>query len=36
MGSHFVASYVQIKEAELRRYHAEVTEWEQREYFDMF
>jgi glutamine synthetase len=28
--------YLRIKEAELARYHAEVTEWEQREYFELF
>jgi glutamine synthetase len=25
-----------IKRAEDARYHAEVTEWEQKEYFDLF
>ena len=28
--------HLRIKEAELARYHAEVTEWEQREYFELF
>ena len=27
---------IRIKEAEIARYHAEVTEWEQREYFELF
>jgi glutamine synthetase len=35
-GNTFVDYYLRIKEAELARYHAEVTEWEQREYFELF
>jgi len=35
-GREFVDYYVRIKEAELARFNAEVTEWEQREYFDLF
>lgn len=35
-GSEFVDYYVRIKEAELARFKAEVTEWEHREYFDLF
>ncbi len=35
-GSDFVDYYLQIKEAELARYRLEVTEWEQREYFELF
>ena len=35
-GKGFIDYYLRIKEAELARYHAEVTEWEQREYFDFF
>jgi len=35
-GTEFVDYYVQIKTAEIERFQAEVTEWEQREYFAMF
>jgi glutamine synthetase len=35
-GDFFISYYTQIKEAELTRFHAEVSEWEQREYFEMF
>jgi glutamine synthetase len=35
-GRAFVDYYLGIKEAELARYHSEVTEWEQREYFELF
>lgn len=35
-GRQFVDYYVQIKRAELARYDLEVSEWEQREYFEMF
>jgi glutamine synthetase len=35
-GQTFIDYYLRIKEAELARYHAEVTEWEQREYFELF
>jgi glutamine synthetase len=35
-GEDFIAYYLRIKEAELARYRAEVTEWEQREYFELF
>jgi glutamine synthetase len=35
-GQGFVDYYLAIKRAELARYHAEVTEWEQKEYFDLF
>ncbi len=35
-GSEFVDYYVRLKEAELARFKAEVTEWEHREYFDLF
>jgi glutamine synthetase len=35
-GRNFIDYYLRIKEAELARYHAEVTEWEQREYFELF
>jgi glutamine synthetase len=36
MGSELVDYYVHIKNAEIERFQAEVTEWEQREYFEMF
>jgi glutamine synthetase len=36
MGAEFVDYYVHIKNAEIDRFQAEVTEWEQREYFEMF
>jgi glutamine synthetase len=36
MGARFVDYYCHIKEAEIARFNLEVTEWEQREYFDMF
>jgi glutamine synthetase len=35
-GRGFIDYYIRIKEAEIARYQAEVTEWEQREYFDLF
>ena len=35
-GSDFVDYYLQLKEAELARYQLEVSEWEQREYFELF
>jgi glutamine synthetase len=35
-GQQFIDYYLTIKRAELARYHAEVTEWEQREYFELF
>jgi glutamine synthetase len=35
-GQGFVDYYIAIKRAELARYHAEVTEWEHKEYFDLF
>jgi glutamine synthetase len=35
-GKSFIDYYIAIKRAELARYHAEVTEWEQKEYFDLF
>jgi glutamine synthetase len=35
-GAGFVDYYTRIKEAEIARFQAEVTEWEQREYFDLF
>jgi glutamine synthetase len=35
-GQGLVDYYVTIKRAELARYHAEVTEWEHKEYFELF
>ena len=35
-GKTFIDYYLRIKEAEIARYNAEVTEWEQREYFELF
>jgi glutamine synthetase len=36
LGAGFVDYYVHIKNAEIDRFQAEVSEWEQREYFEMF
>jgi glutamine synthetase len=36
LGAGFVDYILTIKEAEIARFQAEVTEWEQREYFEMF
>jgi glutamine synthetase len=35
-GNAFVDYYVRIKEFEIARFQQEVTEWEQREYFELF
>jgi len=35
-GREFIDYYSQLKQFELARFHLEVTEWEQREYFDLF
>ena len=35
-GEAFVDYYCRIKEAEIARYHLEVSDWEHREYFDLF
>lgn len=35
-GAQFVDYYVHIKTAEIERFQAEVSDWEQREYFEMF
>jgi glutamine synthetase len=32
----FIDYYLRIKEAETARYRSEVTEWEQREYVELF
>ena len=36
LGEKFVDYYVFIKNAEIERFQSTVTEWEQREYFEMF
>ena len=35
-GADFVDYFIHIKQAELARFNAEVTDWEQREYFDIY
>jgi glutamine synthetase len=35
-GSAFIDYYCRIKEAEIARFNLEVSDWEQREYFDLF
>jgi glutamine synthetase len=35
-GDGFVDYYLRIKRAEIARFQSEVTEWEQKEYFDLF
>jgi glutamine synthetase len=36
LGAAFIDYYTHIKTAEIERFQAEVSEWEQREYFEMF
>jgi glutamine synthetase len=36
LGAQFIDYYVHIKNAEIERFQAEVSDWEQREYFEMF
>jgi glutamine synthetase len=36
LGPGFVDYYVHIKNAEIERFQAEVSDWEQREYFEVF
>jgi glutamine synthetase len=36
LGTDFVDYYVHIKNAEIERFQAEVSDWEQREYFEIF
>ena len=36
LGSRFVDYYVHVKTAEIDRFEAEVSDWEHREYFEMF
>ena len=35
-GASFVDYFLKIKEAEIARFNLEVSEWEHREYFDLF
>ena len=35
-GNAFVDYYCRIKEAEIARFNLEVSDWEHREYFDLF
>ena len=36
LGNDFIDYYCHIKRAEIARFNAQVTDWEQREYFDVF
>src|SRR3546814_3899388 len=36
LGDRFVDYFLHIKDAEIARYQLEVSEWEHREYFEMF
>jgi glutamine synthetase len=36
LGAEFVDYYVHIKNAEIERFQAEVSDWEQREYFELY
>jgi glutamine synthetase len=36
LGDAFVDHFLMVKRAEVARYNATVTDWEQREYFDLF
>ena len=36
LGTDFIDYLLTIKDAEVARFHAEVTDWEQREYFEMY
>ena len=36
LGAEFVDYYVHIKNAEIERFQADVSDWEHREYFEMF
>ena len=35
-GKEFIDFYTLVKQAELRRYETTVTDWEMKEYFDIF
>lgn len=36
MGARFVPCYAALKRAEIARFERTVTDWEQREYFDLY
>jgi glutamine synthetase len=36
LGDAFVDYFIRIKEAEIARFQAEVSDWEHKEYFDLF
>jgi glutamine synthetase len=36
MGTQFITYYVALKRAEIARFERTVTDWEQREYFDLY
>jgi glutamine synthetase len=36
LGQDFIDYFLRIKQGELARYQSEVTDWEQREYFELF
>ena len=36
MGAQFIDYLIGIKEAEIARFLSEVTDWEHREYFELF
>jgi glutamine synthetase len=36
MGTRFVPYYAALKRAEIARFERTVTDWEQREYFDLY
>jgi glutamine synthetase len=36
LGSDYVDYFIRLKEAEIERYLAAVTDWEQREYFSLY
>ncbi|MEX2241220.1 MAG: hypothetical protein WD775_11075 [Burkholderiales bacterium] len=36
LGAQFVDYYCRIKQAEIARFNLEASDWEQREYFDLF
>jgi len=35
-GDAFISYYLRLKRAEIARFEAEVSEWEHREYFELF
>ena len=36
MGANFIDYLLALKDAEIARFNAEVTDWEHREYFEMY